>query len=917
MKTVCLVTEEIAGIYGSGGIGAAFLELAELLAKNNFAVDVLYCPIQEINEDDKKIYKQKFYAKGIKLDFVDYSDHYWGDHIYEKKAYAVYKHLKLSNYDCLHFHDYKGLAYFCASAKKQALAFSSTRIVVQMHGPTGWTVDVNKTLYTHEDQLKIDFMERKSVELSDSVVSPSQYLIDYLKDEQGFVFPADTRVIKNVSSSLQQQLKRFAQMSEDLTSVNEIVLFARHEDRKGFKEFCSAISSLNDFLTQKNITVTFLGKFGRIAGQHSGIFLANTSQKWTFPFKVITSYHREEAAKYLVSNSSSIVVTPSVENSPYTVLESLILNKVVITSGFGGGKELLVEDCHQRLLWNSDEPSDLAAVIENIVSYPINTPQMAQTPSEIDELWLKFHDEHVKSFEVSTHTPLVTVGITHYERPDKVIDAILSIVKQDYKNIEIIVVDDGSKSKATKSKLLDIENILTRIGGRLIYRENGYLGAARNTVIANANGEYLCFLDDDDIAKSNLVSTLVKSAVHTDADITNCLNQFMDISRRAEGVSNPDEFKEKISYVPVGGPLSVAYYSNCIGSATALIKKKYLTTSGAYTELKGVGHEDYELFLNALQNNASYYVLPEPLYLYEVGMPSMISSTSVTKNFRRIYDAIDIDVNLLEAKRSIGLQIGKVAAEHQVNMLQWSYSQSPYSTYLIPLHTGGMTPAQEYINLIEYSENLGNHCARAAFEYGKNVLDSNDKAPDSQLVNYVNHNFNDSGDSQGLLFDVKILVGLQRFDSALSCMVNSIVFSHSFTALHKEVVSYLSSLNTKYSDDTLFELIDVLFTIPIHLPIDMFIKDITAFLAGQGRAHLDKLANKILEIEVSEYLELNQDIQLASSSSDLTAIKHYYKISGRQENRRGFNKFNLFMSELKKNPQYSAIEEEDFYKDYL
>lgn len=917
MKTVCLVTEEIAGIYGSGGIGAAFLELAELLAKNDFSVDVLYCPIQEISEGDKKDYKQKFYTKGIKLDFVNYSDHYWGDHNYEKKAYAVYNHLKLSSYDCLHFHDYKGLAYFCTSAKKQALAFLNTKIIVQMHGPTSWTVDINKTLYTHEDQLKIDHMEKKSVELADAVVSPSQYLIDYLKNDQGFVFPPDTRVIKNVSSSLQQQLKRFTQMSEGLISVDEIVLFARHEDRKGFKEFCSAISSLNEFLTQENITVTFLGKFGRIAGQHSGVFLANASQKWTFPFKVITSYHREEAAKYLVSNPSSIVVTPSVENSPYTVLESLILNKVVITSGFGGGKELLMKDCHQRLLWNSDEPDDLAVVIQDIVSYPISTPQMAQTPSEIDELWLKFHDEHVESFEILTHMPLVTVGITHYERPDKVIDAILSIVKQDYKNIELIVVDDGSKSEVTKSKLLDIENILARIGGKLIYRQNGYLGAARNTVIENANGEYLCFLDDDDIAKSNLVSSLVKSAIHTDADITNCFNQFMDISRRAEGVSSPNDFEEKISYVPVGGPLSVAYYSNCIGSATALIKKKYLINSGAYTELKGVGHEDYELFLNALQNNALYYVLPEPLYLYEVGMPSMISSTSVTRNFRRIYDAINIDVNLVEAKRSIGLQIGKVAAEHQVNMLQWSYLQSPYSTYLMPLHVGGMTPTQEYINLIEYSENLGNHCARAAFEYGKNILDSNDKAPESKLVNYVNHNFNGSNDNQGLLFDIKILVGLQRFDSALSCMVSSIVSSHCFTASHKEVVSYLSSLNIKFSDDTLIELIDVLFTIPIHLPIDIFIKDITVFMAGQGRAPLDKLANKILESEVSEYLELNQDILLASNSSDLTAIKHYYKMSGRQENRRGFNNFNLFMSELKRNPQYSALEEEDFYKSYL
>lgn len=88
---------------------------------------------------------------------------------------------------------------------------------------------------------------------------------------------------------------------------------------------------------------------------------------------------------------------------------------------------------------------------------------------------------------------LVSVIITTFNREDFLEKAIASVVNQTYKNIEIIVVDDGSKI-----------NYAEKICGKFnkckyYYKNNGGLSSARNYGIQKAKGEYIAFLDDDDL----------------------------------------------------------------------------------------------------------------------------------------------------------------------------------------------------------------------------------------------------------------------------------------------------------------------------------------------------------------------------------------------------------------------------------
>ena len=89
--------------------------------------------------------------------------------------------------------------------------------------------------------------------------------------------------------------------------------------------------------------------------------------------------------------------------------------------------------------------------------------------------------------------PLVSVVIPFYNRVDWLCEAVESVLNQTYDNFEIIVVNDGSTEK--------MDDFLYKYGDKIIYRykENGGAATARNLALEIATGEYVAFLDSDDI----------------------------------------------------------------------------------------------------------------------------------------------------------------------------------------------------------------------------------------------------------------------------------------------------------------------------------------------------------------------------------------------------------------------------------
>ncbi|MCD6322729.1 MAG: glycosyltransferase family 2 protein, partial [Clostridiales bacterium] len=116
---------------------------------------------------------------------------------------------------------------------------------------------------------------------------------------------------------------------------------------------------------------------------------------------------------------------------------------------------------------------------------------------------------------VPSNTPLVTVIIPAYNRFEEVQRAIDSVIRQTYKEVEIILVDDYS----TKS-LISLEN---KYNGLKVIRHPSNLGsaAARNTGFKAANGKYIALLDSDDLWLGNKIEIQVNyMETHPNVDIT-------------------------------------------------------------------------------------------------------------------------------------------------------------------------------------------------------------------------------------------------------------------------------------------------------------------------------------------------------------------------------------------------------------
>ena len=226
--------------------------------------------------------------------------------------------------------------------------------------------------------------------------------------------------------------------------------------------------------------------------------------------------------------------------------------------------------------------------------------------------------------------PLVTVCITHFNRSLLLQQSISSIMDQTYDKIEVIIVDDGSTDESVRDDLRRIESLNYRFPLKVIRRANGYLGAARNTGVEHASGKYIAFIDDDDVAKPNMIEILLKSAENMGSDI---ITSFMD---KFEGDSFPDEGTHFLfRWVFLGGCVGTGLFYNSFGGANALIRLDTLKKLHGFTEDVGVGHEDWELYARATLQGHRVDVCPEATYWYRASQESMSGMTNMYKNYER------------------------------------------------------------------------------------------------------------------------------------------------------------------------------------------------------------------------------------------------------------------------------------------
>jgi glycosyltransferase involved in cell wall biosynthesis len=201
--------------------------------------------------------------------------------------------------------------------------------------------------------------------------------------------------------------------------------------------------------------------------------------------------------------------------------------------------------------------------------------------------------------------------------------SIESVISQRYKNWELIIINDGStdKTQILIEKYLKIDNRI-----RTYYQINGKQGKARNLGISHAKGNYIAFLDADDIWITNKLQTQVNEIIKYQVDLVfskaytffNNNIENTDIMCGHLGIFNGESAIEK------------QIIQNRIPILTVLVKKEALMAVGGFNESILVSNaEDYHLWLKLLFSNYKFFGSDKILAYYRI---LFTSSTGDDKN---------------------------------------------------------------------------------------------------------------------------------------------------------------------------------------------------------------------------------------------------------------------------------------------
>lgn len=114
---------------------------------------------------------------------------------------------------------------------------------------------------------------------------------------------------------------------------------------------------------------------------------------------------------------------------------------------------------------------------------------------------------------------LISVIVPVYNVEKYLHNNINSILSQTYKNLEIILVDDGSSDNS--SKICD-EYAKNDKRIKVIHKTNGGLSDARNAGIDASSGDYICFIDSDDTIDMDMIKLLYESLTKENSDVALC-----------------------------------------------------------------------------------------------------------------------------------------------------------------------------------------------------------------------------------------------------------------------------------------------------------------------------------------------------------------------------------------------------------
>lgn len=226
---------------------------------------------------------------------------------------------------------------------------------------------------------------------------------------------------------------------------------------------------------------------------------------------------------------------------------------------------------------------------------------------------------------------MISIIVPVYNAEKYLENSIQSVLKQDFSDWELLLIDDGSvdSSPAICDTFVALDNRI-----KVIHKENQGVSVARNTGLANAKGEYIAFMDADDEMKVDMLSSLYFYAEKYDADMVSCSSGYVVDGKIVREEFGTNELKiyeqdEALKSFLVGKSFN-------IGVWTKLFKKS-LINDVYFLEDKKINEDKYFIF-EALLRSQTIVLYDVTKYLY-----FKREGSATTRDFdERWFDSLDL-----------------------------------------------------------------------------------------------------------------------------------------------------------------------------------------------------------------------------------------------------------------------------------
>lgn len=209
---------------------------------------------------------------------------------------------------------------------------------------------------------------------------------------------------------------------------------------------------------------------------------------------------------------------------------------------------------------------------------------------------------------MSTNNKLVTVIISAYNHENFIQETINSIIEQTYKNIELLIINDGSSDK-THEKILELEDKCIKRFTRFIYinRENKGLIASINELNSMAKGYFILGVASDDFCPKNRVEKQV-NALEEHPEYGMCYGRMIAVDEQ----SNLLPTQPKTKYNKSGYLFNELLFRNFITAPTVMMKKSVLDEVGGFDTKYRI--EDHPLWLKISKKYKIFYLNEDLIY---------------------------------------------------------------------------------------------------------------------------------------------------------------------------------------------------------------------------------------------------------------------------------------------------------------